>query len=208
MMTDFDAFLPQVLITAPGCPEPAAINALRHAAQRFCERTRVWRCEDEFDVTPDHCAFVCAPDGAELFEIEQVTFNGFPLEAISISELTRRWPRWREDDGSSDQARFFTQVAPDTIQVVPRSTGRAKVFGFFKPSEDAEQLPAFLARKYLRTIAAGALADLLILPGQPFFSPDLATVNQGIFNAALDRNFSLNVRGQQRAPIRTRGHFF
>lgn len=208
-MTEFDVFMPQVLTKAPGCPTPTAVNALRHAAQIFCERTRSWRCEDEFQVTPAHCAFVCAPDGAELFEIEQVTFNGNPLDAISASELTRLNPRWREDDQQeSTYARYFTQLAPDTIQIVPRATGAVKIFGFFKPSEDADQLPDWMASKYRRVIAAGALSELLLLPGQPFFNADLAAVQAGIFNAALDRDFAFNVRGQQRAPIRTRAHYF
>ena len=205
-MTDLEEFLPQVLPIARGCALPTAINALRQAAIRFCETTRAWRCEDEFDVTPTSCAFVCAPDGAELFEIEAVTFNGYPLDPASLAFLDRTDPIWRtrEDEGSP---RYFTQLDFDTIQIVPRATGAVKVIGFYKPTEDAEQVPDFLASKYRRAIASGALADILLIPGQPFFQPDLASVHAARFQAALDRNFNLNVRGQQRAPARTRPQF-
>lgn len=206
-MIDLDEFLPQVLPVARGCAVPTAINALRQAAMRFCEATRSWRCEDEFDVTPDTCAFVCAPDGAELFEIETVTFNGYPLDPISIAELDRERPLWRTDPPDNGSPRYYTQIDFDTIQIVPRSTGKVKIIGFFKPSEEAEQVPDYLATKFRRAIVSGALADILLIPGQPFFQPDLASVHAARFQSALDRNFNLNVRGQQRAPTRTRGQF-
>ncbi|MEY9435581.1 phage adaptor protein [Bradyrhizobium elkanii] len=205
-MIDFDAFYPHVMPSAPGCPEPTVINALRQAAQRFCETTRAWRCNDTFDVTMDTCAFVCVPDGAELFEIEAVTFDGRPIDPISVAELDRLMPRWR-DQTEAAQPRYYTQLDFDTIRLAPAGEGTVQVWAFLKPSEDADQLPDFLGAKFARAIASGALADILLLPGQPFFNPDLASVHAARFQSVLDRNFNLNLRGQQRAPTRTRAQF-
>lgn len=208
-MTDLDVFLPSILTVAPGCAEPTAIAAVRQAVMQFCEATRSWRSDDTFEVTPTTCAFVCVPDQAELFEIEAVHFDGAPLDPVSVAYLDRMQPTWRHslDTGATGSPRYFTQLAQDMIQIVPSATGIVKVQAFLKPSEDAEQVPDFIANKYRRAIASGALADLLLTPGQPFFSPDLAGIHAARFKSVLDRNFNLNVRGQQRAPTRTRAQF-
>lgn len=206
-MKDLDTFLPHVLVVAPGCAEPTAISALRQAAIQFCEATRAWRYEDEFQVSGKDCSVVCVPVDAELFQIETVTFNGQQLEPISISELDRKSRTWRDDEVDGTP-RYYTQVEFDTIQVVPRATGQVQVYAFLRPSEEAEQVPDFLADKFQRVIASGALADLLLIPGQPFFNPDLAAVHAQRFQSAMNRNFNLNVRGQQRAPTRVKPHYF
>lgn len=205
-MKDFDDFLSHVMPYAPGCAYPTAISALRQAAIEFCQRTRLWRSDDEFPITPDNCEVICVPTGAELIEIEHVTFNGFPLTPVSISELDRDHPYWRNGE-TSTMPQSYTQIAMDTIRVVPGAEGLLKVYTILMPSQDADQVPDWLVTKFARVIAAGALKDILILPGQPFTSPELAAGFSNRFYNALDDKASLHVRGQQRAPIRTRPQF-
>lgn len=207
-MSPFDDFMPMLLASAPGCPYPTAVSALRQAAIQFCETTRAWKAEDEFDVDGESCGHVCVQPEAELFEIESVYFNGRKLEAAATTYLDRVAPRWREDTSGTGSPSYFTQVAPDSIAVVPSATGHVKLIAYLRPAEDAQEVPEFLSFKHRRTIASGALAEVLLIPGQPFFSPDLASVHAARFKSALDRNFNLNVRGQQRAPTRTRYRFF
>lgn len=206
-MIDFEPFLPMVLSVAPGCPRPTAVSALRQAAIRFCETTRSWRCDDTFQTTGEPNDYVCVADQAELFEIEAVTFNGAPLEAAATTYLDRIIPRWRDEQPGTGNPAYFTQLSPDTIAIVPRAAGSVKVHAFLRPAEDADELPEYLGAKHRRTIASGALADLLLLPGQPFFSPDLASVHSLRFQAVLDGKSDFNLRGQQRAPTRTRFRF-
>lgn len=206
-MREYIDFFPHVMPTVPGCPEPMAISALREAAIEFCQRTRLWRYDDEFEVTGDDCDVVCVPSGAELLEIEHCTFNGFPLEEISILELDNEHPYWREDDQNT-MPRYFTQIELDTIRVVPKAAGTVKVYTILMPSEDGDMVPDWLVTKFRRVIAAGALKDLLVIPGQPFFNPQLAAGFSARFSNALNTHGSMHVRGQQRAPLRTRANFF
>lgn len=201
-MRDFEDFFPHVMPSAPGCPEPTAIHALRQSAIEFCYRTRLWRSDDEFQVSPGESDIVCVPADAQLLEIEHATFNGVPLTQTSINELDREWPRWRED-AQQTMPKYFTQTAIDTVRLVPPATGILKVYTILMPSEDAEMTPRWLLDKFARIIADGALKDILILPGQPFFNPDLAATFHSRFYRALDTHSSLNVRGQQRAPLRS-----
>ena len=207
-MRPLDDFLPMLMASAPGCPYPTAISALRQSAIQFCEATRLWKCEDEFDVDGDACGNICVQPEAELFEIEAVTFNGRKLDPAAPTYLDRVVPRWREDHAGTGSPSYFTQVAPDSIAVVPSATGRVKVYAYLRPAEDATEVADVLSFKYRRHIVSGALAEVLMIPGQAFFSPDLASVHAGRFERAKNRNFNLNVRGQQRAPARTRFRFF
>lgn len=206
-MTDLDVFLPHILPKAPGCPIPTARQAIVQAAITFCENTKFWRSCDEFTTTAEDCSHICAPSGAEIHEIENATFDGKRLEPASLAFLDREHPQWRTN-AQGGSPRFVTQIAPDTVRFVPGQAGHARIWTVLKPSEDAEQLPAFLASKYRRTIADGALGDILALPGQPFTSAEMSTAYATRFITTLNTLFDQALRGQQRAPLRSRPQFF
>lgn len=205
-MTDLEAFLPQVMPYAPGCPEPTALAAIVKSAQDFCERTRLWRDQDQFTVTPTSCNVVCVPDGADLFEIEQATLNGYMLEPISQADLNSRLPDWRTREET--QGRWITQTEPGSVMVVPRSTGTLFLATVLRPANDAEQLPDFIAQHYLRVIADGALAEILMTPGQPFTAPDRAQFYSMRFEQRLGELSTRSIQGQQRARLRTKASWF
>lgn len=206
-MTDIEEFLPKVLPFAPGCPEPVALEHIRNAAMEFCEETKLWRFDDSFDVGNDPNV-VCTPSGAVIHEIERCDFNGKKLDPAGIGWLDEHHPDWRSDDFRLDGVpRYFTQIRPDTVRVVPNQNGRLKVWLRLKPSEDAEQLPDFIATQHRNLIGWGALAGILMLPNQTFTDPNRATYFQAKFDQALGRKSRLQSQGQQRAPIRTKAQF-
>lgn len=205
-MIDLDALLPSIMPYAPGCPEPTALAGIIKAAQDFCERTRLWRDEDQFTVTPTSCNVVCAPQGADLFEIEHASINGYTLEPISIGELSREMPDWR--DRQDTQGRWITQTEPGSVIVVPRSTGTLRLATILKPSNDADQLPNFIFKDYRQVIADGALAEILMTPNQPFTAPDRAQFYSMRFESRLSELSTRSIKGQQRARLRTRPQWF
>lgn len=207
-MTDLDEFLSKVLPYAPGCPEPAAFEYIRNAAIEFCEETKLWRFDDTFELG-DEPNLVCTPQGAVIHQIERCDFEGRRLEPRALGWLDEHLPDWRSDETPlTGQPQYFTQTYPDTIQVVPGEPGRVKVWLRLKPAEDADQLPRFIAMQHKSLIGWGALAGILMLPGQPFSDPNKATYFQAKFDQALGRKSRLQSTGQQRAPIRTRASFF
>lgn len=205
-MTEIEVFLPRIMPAAPGCPEPTALAAVIKAAQDFCERTRLWRDEDRFTVTPSSCNVVCAPQGADLFEIEHALLDGRPLTPISLHDLNRDMPDWRTREEPA--GRWITQTEPGTVLVVPRCSGTLYLATTLKPANDAELLPDFLARDYLQVIADGALAEILMLPGQPFTDPNRAQFYSMRFESRLSDLLNRSIKGQQRAKARTRPQWF
>lgn len=204
-MIDLDVFVPNVLPYAPGCAEPTAFTALIHAAQTFCERTRLWRGADTIALTPISGNVVTAPVGADLFEIEQAALDGCPLEPIAQADLNRKYPHWRDMDAG--QGRWITQIDLGSVLVVPKCTGSLTLSTFLRPAEDAEQLPDFLPQLYRQCIADGALAEILMLPGQPFTDPATAQFYAQRFEAKLCELATRTIKGQQRAPARVRSQF-
>lgn len=208
MMRDLEDFLPHVIPFAPGCPEPTAISALRDAAMEFCRETRLWRSDDEFQVSPGSCDVICVPAGAQLVEIEHATFDGAPLTPKAVADLDREYPSWREETDTTTLPSYLTQLSLDTVTVVPAGTGTLRLYTILTLSDEADSAPGWLFQKYAKVIAAGALKEILMLPGQPFFNADLAAGFSSRFYGALDKNFAMSSQGQQRAPLRTRPHFF
>lgn len=169
-------------------------------------RTRLWREHDSFEVSGDSCDVICVPYGAVLHEIESSRFNGQLLEPVSISWLDHNIHDWRSKESSG--ARYITQIAPDTVRLVPGATGKLDVYTVLKPSDDTDDLPRFMVDSYSRALADGALAELLTVPGQTFFNPDLAGYFSVRFEREMNRLSSISIRGQQRAPARTVAQFF
>lgn len=203
-MTDLDDFLPYIMPYAPGCSEPMAKQAIITAAREFCARTRLWRCTDSFEANAG-CNVVCAPEGADLYEIEYARLDGQPLEPISFNDLNRDMPNWRSEDGG--QGKWISQSDMDSVIVAPASTGTLELGILLQPSEGADQLPEFIAKHYRQVIAWGALREILLVPNQSFSSPESASMYDGRFEAKLDSLFTRNTKGQQRAPARTKAQF-
>lgn len=201
-MRDIEDLLPNVLPYAPGCAEPTAVQHLRDAAVRFCERTRCWRFIDTFQTTGEHHEILVVPSDAVLFEIEWAKFNNRELEAVSPQAAT-----WHNQDGYTEP-RYITQVNPNCVSLEPHAVGELVISMFLKPAPTALEIPAFMICDFGRALADGALATLLLLPNQPFTNPQLAMMFETKFQQALDRNFALNMRGQQRAPKRTKSNNF
>lgn len=205
-MKPLDALFPRIAPRAKHCPEPVLASGVRTAAIEFCERTRLWRSEDSFTVSEASCNVMAVPYGAVLHEIESARFNGLPLEPVSVSWLDHEIAEWRTKTATA--GKWITQLEPDTVRVVPAAEGTLDLSLVLKPSEDAEQLPDFMVQAHGRALADGALAEILTIPGQPFYNPELAMFHSNRFRAELDRLFNINIKGQQRAPTRTKPHFF
>ena len=203
-MIDPEEFYSHIMPYAPGCSAPMANQAIVAAAREFCQRTRLWRSADSFELTED-CNVVCAPEGADLYEIEFASFNGQTLEPIGYGELNRDMPNWRTADG---QPKWISQVEHDSVIVAPYSAGTLELGLLLVPSEDAEQLPDFLAKHYRQVIAWGALREIMLVPNQSFTSPDSAALYGARFEQKVDSLFNRTIKGQQRAPARTRPSYF
>lgn len=219
-MSTFDPFLPKVMQVAAGAPEPLIIDALRAAAIEFCERTRLWRdeltCDADtnpvqvvpHDVTPD-ANKLTLPADSELFQVDRIFFDDRELDPKDVPWLDDKYPLWRTGADDTGVPQYVTQLELDTLFLVPSfTTGEVRAFLWLKPTEGAATLPDFLAAKYREVIAWGALGRLLAIDKQPFSNPNLAVYYADKFNSKLSELSSAGSKGQQRAPLRVKPHYF
>lgn len=206
-MKSIDAFAASINQFAPGCPDPTMYFGVRQAAIEFCERTRLWRYEDDFTVSADDAEVISAPNGAEIHEIEAVFFNGQELEPKATSWLDVHMRGWRAGE-LSGLPKYFTQAEPDTIRLVPQEAGKVNVSVWLKPAQNADALPDWIVDQHRETISHGALSRILLIPNQAFTNPELGMVFAASFGRKLDEICHKGFTGQQRAPKRTRATFY
>ncbi len=204
-MRDMDHIIRRVLPRVTGAALPVIVASIREAADEFCRRTRLWRGEDEFVVSATGDEVTAVPTEAALFEIESARFDGEILDPVSLAWLDDHVPRWREL--TATLAKWITQTAPDSVRVVPAATGTLELALFLKPAVDAERLPDFLIDHHADVLAHGALADLLSMPAE-YANPGLAQYHRMRFDTRLDELIGANLKGQQRAAVRTAPRFF
>lgn len=210
-------FLHLVRPHAPGASEPMMLQSIRMSAIEFCERTRCWRHVHSVAVPATGEAIV-APTYAEIHEIEWATFDGqTELTPVAYTDTVLRF-----EDSAGAPPQYITQREPSGVALLPAKAGALKLSLFLKPRHgqdwhigaddaplnDFDVLPRFLYRSHGEAVAAGALRRLLTQPGRQYTDYDRAAMFNSAFERTADRDFGRNMRGKQRAPIRTKPHWF
>lgn len=207
-MSTLDSFLPYVRPWAPGVSDPTAYKNIRLAVVEFCERTRLWRLEDDYDVTEAQCnGPITTPAGSILHDIEIVMFDGQELRPVATRDLDMLQPGWRTD-APTGLPQYYTQIDQSTLRVVPAQDGHLYLSLRLKPAADATTVPDFIAKEYAECIGWGALGRILTVPGQSYTSPDLGQFYAQKFSDRLDRLNLKGTTGQQNAPKRSRASFY
>lgn len=166
----------------------------------------------EFDATSGNDALTDMSDlpvvGAVIHEIEMAEFDGCPLTPIQFSTMK---------DVAEGQPRYITQSAPNALALIPFRAGRLDISLFLKPSSTVEfgtvpaspmfdkfnVIPDFFITLHGSKLASGALHKIMSIPDEPWSNPKEAARYGALFADNLNASFRGNMRGQQRAPIRT-----
>lgn len=220
MPTHMSALLPSVLPYVPNCPEFLAIAQIKAAAIQYCERTRCWRAVVSQVLTAQGQAIIAPLPSATIHLFEDATLDGQPLLPMQFTDIE---PDEMNGEVATGTPQYITQIEPGKVQVYPFLAGatlRASVF--LKPRADAlyntiptdpfhdayAVIPDFLSQQDGEAIASGAIYRLKIMPEQRFYDPQGAGVAMQSFERACDSRFGGQMKGQQRAKIRTKPHWF
>lgn len=151
---------------------------------------------------------LAAPTIAVIHEIEFADWNGMRLTPVQYSTFEA------EKQGVPQ---YVSQVTPNSISIWPYEPGILTVSMFLKPSSASQfmvsadtplfdrfnVIPDFFVSLHGQTLALGALARILSIPDEPWTNDQKALFYKGEFEQKLNGAFRQNMRGQQRAPIRT-----
>lgn len=145
---------------------------------------------------------------AAIHEFEFAEFNGEKLDPVQFTTMS---------SAGEGQPRYITQVSPGTVALIPFQPGTLRMSMFLKPVAASEYgtraddpmfdrfnvIPDFFVSMHGHALAAGALARLLSIPDEPWTDEQKALLYRTEFDMKLNASFRWNMRGQQRAPIRT-----
>lgn len=208
-MLSLDVFLPRLMPSLPGCPDPLVRQSLVDAAIEFCEETGLVRVTSEaqaavagqsaYDIDVPTQQRVCLTQRAWYGTRELIA-----LPSASISSVLA-YDTPAGADVLQGEPKFFFESAPGEISVLPTpkvSTAAMLTFRFTaKPTRAATQLDDRLFEDWVEALVAGALARLHAIPDQPFSSSAASSIRRAEFQFYIGRARSEALRGRVRSQI-------
>lgn len=178
----FDDLLPQVLPDVAGCPDLAAVNALRNAAIEFCSKTHAWNAVLAGIALVDGTQAYTIPaqgDGARGVAVLWGWCNGREVKGAPLSEIMAAMPDWQTAIGPTPI--YLSQAAgADGVTVYPspmNSNGALlQLRVAFAPGLTSTGVPDAVGNDYFETIVAGAKARLMLTAGKAWSNPAMGVL--------------------------------
>jgi hypothetical protein len=200
----FEAFLPEVLLEAPGVPNPVAINAIRNACFDFC-RDSLWLTQLGSDTayttgTQDY-TLVPPADTRVVGVLSVVLDNDRAIYPWSMEETVVARPGWQTETGP---IAGYVQQSPSTMSMVPIPTqdGTYKPLLAIAPSRTATTVDDRLYDYHLESIKYGALWKLKSMVGQAWADPTGASLYEQRFLMMVNQATIERLRSNSRASMR------
>lgn len=202
-MAALSAFYPFIKPYCIGAPQPLIDQALRDVADDFCRRSRAVR--EQLDPIP-HSA------GEALFELDPPSGSVAVAEVMEVihidgtrtSVLEAGRPERRDPDAVGEATDFW-QPSTSTLRIhpTPKAAGSLSVSVALKPAQNASVLPDVLLSDWRTVLAAGVLARVYAVPGQPYSAPGSVAAYQTIFEEGVVEAFAKTAQGNTRGRLRT-----
>ena len=181
--------LPLVTPYAGPCPEPVQRQQLRLAAGRFCADTEIWR--EVMDPVPSvagQAAYPLTPPATH----ETAILRLLEVRVGGAAQDERGYAL-----GADGKLHLATAPVKDDIEIVAAVV--------WLPMESCVDYPEWLMNRWEAGIAAGALAQLKLMAGQPWADPHGAGLHMSAYLDAVARAKSENLTGRKvdlRVPMR------
>lgn len=217
-MKSLDLFVPWIAPNAYGAPEPLIKQQLLDAAIEFCTETNIVQTVEVQDVLADEPRYdVIAPTQQELSTVMDVFYwdvrlKAAPADHVESGAALRAGVDTVVDSRTGTPEAYYQITPSDTaiyLWPVPDrpAVGALAVRASFEPSRSATSLDDKLY-SYVQTLAYGTLARLLLMPGQPFTNPVLASEYERRFTSAIAAARSAARRGNVRTSSHVRPRSF
>lgn len=212
MPQPYTQFYDFVLPSVPGCPQALALQAIRHAAIEFCERTGVWHIDHPaINVVADQSPYPFAPGvtGAVVHKVLRAWHGTTEIFPATLDELNELFPgNWRTKTGTPER---FTQYGPRALMLVPKPAaalaGGLTAIVSLKPSATSIDIDDAVYEEYHRAIASGAKAILMQSPKKPYTDLEQAAVEMGAFEKAIGEAHQRVSKQFSRTRRRTKSYF-
>lgn len=187
----FEAVVRDVVMQAPHCPEPTALNAVRLTCIDFCRETLLWTyTSDPQDVYAGESLYdVEAPSGATPIVVTAVWHKDRSLSAVGRSAQFL----WSQDSPASQEGtpRFYTSPTPNQIELSPipdtSDSLALTIVAAVQPTRTATSADEKIVTYWADALTAGALFRVYLIPNQPFTNAEQAKTRYAMYQQQLTR---------------------
>lgn len=200
----WSTFYPDVVIHVPGCPLPLVDHHLRAATIDLCHRSKRFKFSmPAFDTEADVPTYALSPGtGMETVRILDAAIDGKLIDPATRAELVAG-DDWSTETGPP--TKYLMDGDDETVRLwkVPDGVYSVTLTLAIKPSEAATGVEQWFADRYRRTIARGALAELLAIPNQSWTNLPMAAIRLEQFEAGVRSAEAQGLKDGTSAPLRT-----
>jgi hypothetical protein len=192
MITSYSDLLPYVIPELSGCPEPMITQALQRAGRRFCTNTEVWQKElTTMDIVASQTQYgldpaevtdaVGAQPEPEVRKISWVKISDAQQEVYTY-KLAKYTGAALVSPAQTPQyaLEFLEDYVPDTA-----ITAGLVVKVVLIPNWNSSYISDFVLSGYGDAIGSGALVDLMMMPGKPWFNHNRAMFHVDIWDRGI-----------------------
>ena len=206
-MKTWDAFFRDLMPTVRQCPEPTAEHALLRAAQKFCDKTGVWRIWLDNVTTRANATEYDLPlePRTELVKLIRATLAGRIIDVRTTEEMPDDW----RTNTAGIRDCVFTPDKKTAVLLPAQAAGLIlRLEASLKPSNQAEGVEDFIHDEYAEVIAKGARASLLMHDNQPYSNAAMGSALEKEFTDQLASIALTRFRGFSSAMPRARAKTF
>lgn len=197
-------FYPDVILYVERCPYPLLDQHLRNAVIELCSESQRYKFEmPPFDTVAGTPDYTLEPgDDMETVCIIDAAVDGAPIDPVTRDELASGID-WTIDSGKPSKYLMVDDDETVRLWKNPDAVYSVALTLAIKPNNAATGIEQWFADRYRRTIAAGALSTLLLVPKRPWTDLDLAAVFDGKFRDGIRTATAQADKDGTAAPLRT-----
>lgn len=182
-MKKWDSFYPDVLPSVMGCPDPVMNQALLRASQEFFRRTHVWTLWLDTIRTAGLAEYdIPLENNTEMVKLQRATLQGRQIPITAPEALPADW----QTSPSGLRSCIFTRDRKVlTLLPITSTAELLRIEASLQPSNSAIGISDEFFDLYVETIAYGAKARILRLPGTEFHNPQYAMDCEEMFKQAI-----------------------
>lgn len=203
-----DLFLRRVMLEAPLCPDPLALDAVRATCIDFCHHTWFWRYDlPAISVVDGVATYALTPLPANtvVSGIREVRMAGVstPVPPTTQDWLADNVPDWRTREERYPIAYLVPQVGEIQLIGIPTENvaDALTITLAIKPSWSATMIFEPIYNDHLETITNGALAHLLAMKSKEWADPALSTFYRSRYEAGRNSAKAATTHGHVRSNL-------
>lgn len=210
-MTSYDDFLSRVLPEVPGCPELAAIQAVKDTVIQFAERTLIHQVDHDPVSTVAKIADydLDAPvSGTKIIKIMKLWYSGTPIDPAApddVNDPTVYNQRVGDYQTQYGTPRTYLQKDPSTFSLFPipeKSLLNAVTIRVaLAPLRNSVECDDIFYEYWVEPIAAGAVARLQMSQNKAYSNPRLAQASMAEYMVGINEARQKASRGYTRANL-------